>query len=222
MNSPPPLNTFYPPLVKGHPLFSMENLYCAYRQCRRRKRGTTNALIFEQNLEANLLTLHEALNSSRYAPGRSIAFLVTKPKRREIFAADFADRVIHHILFAHLEPGWEKRFIHDSYACRKGNGTHKGVERLQQFLRKATRNNTQAAWYLQLDMKGFFVTINKAVLYERLSAKQPDLVVRWLIRQVLFHEPTENCLLRGHSIEDYNTLPVHKTLFKHQLDTACQ
>ncbi len=213
MNSPP-LNTFYPLTMRDHPLFSMENLYRAYRQCRRRKRGTTNALIFEKNLEANLLALHDALNNGRYTPGRSIAFLVTKPKRREIFAADFRDRVVHHLLVAHIEPAWEKRFIHDSYACRKGKGTHKGVERLQQFLRKVTHNNTQPAWYLQLDVKGFFVTINKAVLYERLSAKQPDSVVCWLIRQVLFHEPTKNCLIRGHSIEDFNTLPVHKTLFK--------
>jgi hypothetical protein len=71
----------------GHPLFSLENIYRAYRRCRRRKRGTCNALLFEQDLEENLLALHEVLNSGAYAPGRSIAFLVKKPKQREIFAA---------------------------------------------------------------------------------------------------------------------------------------
>ncbi len=82
--------------MKKHPLFSLENIYHAYRQCRRRKRNIYNALIFEQNLEENLLDLHEALNNGGYTPKSSLAFLVDKPKRREIFAADFRDRVVYH------------------------------------------------------------------------------------------------------------------------------
>jgi retron-type reverse transcriptase len=80
-----------------------------------------NALKFEQNLEENLIALHEELTNGSYQPGRSVAFLVEKPKRREIFAADFRDRVVHHLLVDHLEADWERRFIHDSYACRKPN-----------------------------------------------------------------------------------------------------
>ena len=100
----------------------MENLYRAYRQCRRHKRGTMNAMRFERNLEENMVALHEELSAGTYRPGRSVAFLIEKPKRREIFAADFRDRVVHHILVGYLEPKWERRFIHDSYACRKGKG----------------------------------------------------------------------------------------------------
>jgi len=73
-----------------HPLFTPENIYKAYRRCRRRKRGTINALIFEQNMEENLLSLHEELTTGTYRPGRSLAFLVEKPswssgKRRSGF-----------------------------------------------------------------------------------------------------------------------------------------
>lgn len=143
-----------------HSLFSLENIYRAYRQCRRRKRNTYNALIFEQNLEENILELHETLNNRSYIPKPSIAFLVEKPKRREIFAADFRDRIVHHVLVNYMEPQWERRFIYDSYACRQAKGTHKAVERLRGFTRKVTANGSRRAWYLQLDVRGFFITIN--------------------------------------------------------------
>lgn len=94
-------------MFRDHALFTLENLYDAYFACRKRKRNTLNALKFEQNLEENLIALHEELTSGSYQPGKSVAFLVEKPKRREIFAADFRDRVVHHLLVAHLEPGWK-------------------------------------------------------------------------------------------------------------------
>lgn len=201
-------------MFEGHPMFSMENVYRAYRRCRRHKRGTVNALRFEANLEENLVALHEELSSGTYRPGQSVAFLVEKPKRREIFAADFRDRVVHHILVGHLEPEWERRFIHDSYACRKGKGTHQGVERLRSFARQVTANGTRRAWYLQLDVRGYFITLNRDILFGRIARKERDLAVLWLARMLIFHEPTENCRLRGATRADFGRLPAHKTLFK--------
>lgn len=199
---------------REHPLFTLENIYQAYRRCRRHKRGTINALIFEHNMEENLVSLHEELTAGTYRPGRSMAFLVEKPKRREIFAADFRDRVVHHLLVGHLEPEWERRFIHDSYACRKGRGTHKAVERLRSFTRKVTANKTRLAWYLQLDVRGYFVTIDRNILYDRLAAHESDPAVRWLIRVILFNEPTRSCRFRDARRADFECLPPHKTLFK--------
>jgi len=209
-------------MFEEHPLFSMENIYRAYRRCRKHKRRTVNAMQFEQNLEENLVSLHEELASGAYRPGRSVAFLVEKPKRREIFAADFRDRVVHHVLVGRLEPRWERWFIHDSYACRKGKGTHTGVERLRSFTRKVTANDTRRAWYLQLDVRGFFIGIDRDILYQRLAVKESDPAVLWLIRTLLFHEPTENYLLRrtrksdpsANSGQAFEQLPAHKTLFK--------
>jgi len=143
-----------------------------------------------------------------------VAFLLEKPKRREIFAADFRDRVVHHLLVTHLERTWERRFIHDSFACRRGKGTHAGVERLRSFARKVTSNGTRRAWYLQLDVRGFFVTLNRRVLWDRLAAVEHDPAVLWLLRLILFHEPTENCRLRGARRADFLRLPAHKTLFR--------
>ncbi len=111
-------------------LFSFEALERAYRECRRRKRGTRNALRLEENLEEDLLDLASDLQSGRYGPLRSVCFITTRPKRREIIAADFRDRIVHHILVRALEAVWEPAFIHDSFARRKGKGTHAAVGRL--------------------------------------------------------------------------------------------
>jgi len=213
--SPPPIDTVCPPEGwPGHPLFSLENLYRAYRKCRRRKRNTHNALVFERRLEENLLDLREKLERGTYRPGRFLVFLVTRPKQREIFAADFRDRVVHHLLVEHLERRWEPRFIHDSFACRPGKGTHQGVERLRSFTRKVTCNGTRPAWYLQLDVRGFFVTLDRSILWERFASAEGDPAVLWLLALFLFHEPTENCRFRGARRADFERLPAHKTLFR--------
>ena len=199
-------------MFQNHPLFTLENLYNAYLGCRKGKRGTLNALKFEQNLEENLINLQDELTTGRYVPGKSVAFLIEKPKRREIFAADFRDRVVHHLLVGYLEPHWESCFIYDSYACRKGKGTHKGVERLQSFTRKVTANGTRRAWYLQLDIRGFFISINRQILYERLTKKERDPVIRRLVRALLFYDPTGKRLKGGARRADFESLPTHKTL----------
>ena len=104
------------------PFLSYQNLYQQYIACRKRKRNTINALQFEMRQELNLLKLLEALQNRSYQPARSVCFIATKPKLREIFAADFRDRVVHHLLVDTLERDWERIFIYDSYACRKNIG----------------------------------------------------------------------------------------------------
>lgn len=92
--------------------------------------------------------------------------MAVKPKLREIFAADFKDRIVHHILVDYLEKIWEGKFIHDSYVCRKNKGIHAGTTRLRSFMRKVTTNGSQNAFYMQLDIKNFFMSIDKEILYE--------------------------------------------------------
>ena len=91
----------------------------AYYDARRNKRNTASQLRFEMNLEENLVALTEELESGRYRVGRSVCFIVTKPVKREVFAADFRDRVVHHLLFNWLSPLFERTFIDDCYSCRR-------------------------------------------------------------------------------------------------------
>lgn len=204
-------------LLKTSPsLFTLENLHRAWRRCLRRKRHTGSAMEFEQNLEENLIVLRDELIEGCYQPGLSRAFLVEKPKRREIFGAEFRDRVVHHLLVEHLEHGWERRFIDDSYACRKNKGTHGAVEKLRSMTRKVTDNGICPAFYLQLDIKGFFISIDRRILFQRLAVHETNPAVLDLVRTLVFHDPTQHCRLRDNSMADFMKLPEHKTLFKAQ------
>ena len=119
----------------GPDLYTFAALWRHYRQCRRNKRTTLNTLAFEVNAEANLLALQQELRTHIYRPGRAICFFTDGPKPREVFAADFRDRVVHHLLVSHQECLFEPLFIHDSYACRLGKGTLAASDRLMTFLR---------------------------------------------------------------------------------------
>ena len=193
-------------------LFSYENLHRQYLKCRRNKRNTANALRFEVRQEEHLLALREALTHHTYAPGRSVYFLCKRPKLREIFAADFRDRVVHHVLVDFLERIWEPIFIHDSCACRTGKGVHAGVKRLQAFICQASANGTRPAWYLQLDIHNYFMSIDKAVLFDLLAAKMNDPDALWLTRTLVFHDCTQDYVMKGDA-SLYGKLPPHKSLF---------
>jgi hypothetical protein len=90
----------------------------SYCQCRKNKRGTASAAKFELNFEKELLKLELELKNKTYQPGKYVCFAITDPKLREVWAADFRDRIVHHLLIAYLEPIWEKKFIFNSFACR--------------------------------------------------------------------------------------------------------
>jgi len=191
---------------------SLENLYRQYYRCRRNKRNTSNALRFEADQERNLIRLREHLLKRTYRPGRSVCFFTTRPKLREIFAADFRDRVVHHLLVDYLERIWEPIFIHDSYACRPGKGVHRGVARLQQFLRQATANGTRRAWFLQLDIRNYFMSMDREILFRLLAARLRDETALWLTRVLVFHDCTSNYLMRGRP-DLLAQIPAQKTLF---------
>ncbi len=193
-------------------IFSFGNIYGCYLACRRNKRNTINALKFEINAEENILKLENELKSKIYHPSRSILFAARNPKLREIFAADFRDRVVHHILVDYLERIWERIFIHDSYACRKGKGTHAAVMRLQSFLQKASKNGSARAYYLQLDIKDFFTSIDKGILFKTLQKKIRSKEALWLTEKIIFWDCTRSFILRDREGVLKN-IPPHKSIF---------
>ncbi len=187
-------------------------MYRQYLFCRKNKRNTINALRFEVTQEKELLKLCRELTDRTYRPGRSVCFFSEKPKLREIFAADFSDRIVHHILVDYLETIWEPVFIHDSYACRKGKGIHKGVDRLRRFIRQVTANSRRRAWYLQLDIKNYFMSIDKEILFFLIRGKCTDSDALWLSELLIFHDCTHDPILKGNA-KLADRLPFHKTLF---------
>ena len=201
------------------PSIALQDVFQAYADCRRNKRRTANAMAFEVDYEARLVRLCKQLNDGTYRPGRSLAFIVNRPVKREIFAAAFRDRVVHHLVINKLNPYFEREFIYDSYACRKGKGTHFGIARVQRFLRRCSAGGTREAHVLKLDIRGFFMSINRGILFDRLSRfvrshyQQPDreLVVQ-LCRRIIHQDPARNCVIRGDRA-DWEGLPSTKSLF---------
>lgn len=193
-------------------IFSFGNIYRCYLNCRKNKRNTINALKFELNAEENIIRLEKELKTKTYHPSRSILFFAKKPKLREIFAADFRDRVVHHILVGYLEPIFEKIFIHDSYACRKAKGTHRAVMRLQGFMRKVSKNETIRGYYLQLDIKSFFINIDKEILFGLIRKRTNNQDVLWLAEEIIFHDCTRSYILKDNQ-ELFKEMPEEKSLF---------
>lgn len=201
------------------PGVSLAELLEAYYSCRRNKRRTANALAFEIDYEAELLALRDEINSGSYRPGRSVAFIVDKPVKREIFAADFRDRVVHHLLINKLNPSFEREFIFDSYACRVGKGTLFGIRRLERFIRQSSAGYIRDCYVLKLDIKGFFMHINTRLLCQRLEAfigeRMPSSdvsLLTFLCRAVLLNKASDNCVIRGRAT-DWVGLPHDKSLF---------
>ncbi|MCP4935127.1 MAG: RNA-dependent DNA polymerase, partial [bacterium] len=159
-------------------LTSWDNLLWAYQRAAKGKRGKANVAAFEHRLEDNLLQLQTELQSKTYQPGGYVSFYIHEPKRRLISAAPFRDRVVHHALCNLIEPIFERCFIPDSYANRVGKGTHRALDRCQQFARTYR-------YVLACDIRQFFPSIDHQILFHLLAKKIQDEDVLWLIAQIL-------------------------------------
>ena len=131
---------------------------------------------------------------------------------REIFAATFRDRVVHHLLYNHQEPIFEPKFIYQSYACRPDKGIHRSLSDLKTYLRKLTNNGRITAYALHLDIRGFFMHIDKHILFRLISAHINNPDIRWLTRVVIFNDPVRNFISKGDRSLLYK-VPAHKSLF---------
>lgn len=119
---------------------------------------------FELYLEDNLFRLREELLSGCYHHGAYRSFTVFDPKKRSIHKAAVRDRVVHQAIVNIIEPLFERRFIHDSYSCRVGKGTHAAVRRLRQFLLRASRNDTRTVYVLKCDIRKFVASVDHRIL----------------------------------------------------------
>jgi len=119
-------------------LCSYENLELAFKKARVRKTLKPYVIEFESDLKRNLIQLSHELENFTYSPSPLTTFIVYDPKTRKISASHFRDRVVHHALCNLIAPIFEKDFIFDSFANRKGKGTHSAIRRFEQFLSQTT------------------------------------------------------------------------------------
>ena len=203
-----------------------DEIFRAYFCARANKRNTQSQVRFERSLSVNLMSLYRDVRNRNYRPLRSMCFIIHDPVQREVFAASFRDRIIHHYLYNQLEPIFEPAFIYDSYSCRKGKGTLFGIERLEHHIRSCSENYHKQCFALKLDIEGYFMKMDRSLLFDILLFRIDSLAscgrlpsgfdydtVLFLLRQVVFLDPTKGCRIKG-QLSDWRGLPDSKSLFK--------
>ena len=192
-----------------------------YVDARRGKTKKPEVEAFDKIAESELAALAREIHARNYVPRPSTAFIVNKPVKREIFAADFRDRVVHHFLFNQVSDWWDARFIEDNYSCRKGKGTLYGIRRLDHHIRSVSRNYTRPAYILKLDLQGYFMSLDRKKLYERamwgLNRQFPDKgysyqICKFLWKVIIFNDPLKNVQLNCPR-RAWQGLPPSKSLF---------
>jgi RNA-directed DNA polymerase len=201
-------------------IFNLSSLLRAYYSCRKGKRNSNHALYCELDYEDTLHILSTALREKSYEIGTSSCFVISYPTIREIFAAYFNDRIIHHLLIMYIQDEIDKKFIFDSLACRKNKGGLLGVQRTSSFLNKITHNNTSKAYYLKMDIRSFFYSIDKDILAQILLKDLSKLPMptkdiddlTWLSMKIIYHNPCQDFELQGDKTL-LQLLPKGKSLF---------
>lgn len=203
----------------------MKNIIEAFEDCVKAKQSSKDCLAFFGKYETELCRLRKEMQQQIYAPGISKCFVVQWPVKREIFAADFADRVVHHWWALRVNPLLEGLFSEQgnvSKNCRKGEGTLKAVQQVQRMV------DEHPTWWIgKFDFESFFMSIDKQVLWEmmdeflrtRYNGEDKNLLLS-VTRTLIFHQPQERCQRRS-PISAWCGIPPRKTLFGQPKGKGC-
>ena len=220
------------------PVASTESVWDAYHDCLRGKMRSKQAVEYMEIANKDIPILASELWNKAYKPGTSVCFLVHYPKLREVFAASFRDRIVHHWICLRLNPLFEHRFREQgdvSFNCRNGYGTEKAVEYVAEGMRRVSNNYRKPAWVFRGDLVGFFMSINKDLLWyllerfalrwKKISEKNgwsryglagmPEMyweILLYTTRTVVMHHPESDCILNTNPKEWLNLAP-NKSLF---------
>ncbi len=166
-------------------LCSEENIALAFKKSQKRKSRKPYVIEFKKNLKNNLESLRWQLLFNTYKPRPLRTFIIRDPKVRNIRKSYFEDRIVHHAICNILEPIFEKRFIYDSFANRKGKGTLNAIKRFDKFKQKVSKNNTRKCYVLKADIKHYFDEVNHNILIHILRKKVNDERLISLILKIL-------------------------------------
>ena len=207
----------------------VEGWFDALDDCCKHKKMSSQCVMYRLSWHLDILNLAYEVPSRTYHPTTSICFVVTRPKLREVFAANFRDRIVQHWLCLRLEPLFEQRFVEQgnvSFNCRTGFGTLACVNKIARDTNVISEGYTKEAWHGQFDVQGFFMSIDCEVLLKYLLPfikekwsywdrtpyeKDLDLVL-WLTEVIIRHRPQDDCIRKG-NLRLWKYLPKNKSLF---------
>ncbi len=201
---------------------SFESLIEAFEDCNRHKRSSADFLRFSCVRDFMLPSLWDAIRTGTYEPDYSVVFIATYPVLREIIAAAYIDRGVHHWIGLRIEPLLESWFVENgnvSKNCRKGEGNIKAVQSLYDIIFKVSEGYTKDAWIFKGDIRSFFMSISKSLLWEmvelfireRYQGEDKECLL-YLLRVTIFHRPQEKCH-RHSPLHMWRELPKDKSLF---------
>lgn len=207
--------------------FLLSELYEAYYKARiNGKRKTQDEHRFEANEQENLVRLRDSIIARTYKPSRGVAFIIKDPVTREVFAAPFPDRIVHHFAFKHTDSWWGHRLLPCAYSCREDKGTREGIYDLQHKIRRVSQNGTKKTVVVKCDFRGYFMSIPHQKAYQRivwgLNQQSPDgdelcRTLKFLWHQIIFDDPAAGVTIRGRK-SDWHDLPADKSLFTQPKD----
>ncbi|MFY9484284.1 MAG: reverse transcriptase/maturase family protein [Patescibacteria group bacterium] len=171
--------------IHGNNIISLENIFGGWKKFSRGKHRNADVMVFERNLEENLLSLREDLASGYYRHGPYQPFTIHDPKKRRIHKAAVRDRVVHQAVVNIIEPAFEHRFLFDSFSCRIDKGTHAAVWRLRRFLRQASGNHTKTIYAIKCDVRKFFDSVDHEILSKLISRCIDDPRIMQLIKEII-------------------------------------
>lgn len=195
----------------------LKDLHQAFEDASKHKKNKSYVKRFAKNLDKNLEELCDELLERRYVARACQRFVVFYPKVREVFAADFRDRIVHHLYYNYTHELYERTFIQDTYSCITDRGTHYGIDRLEQHIRQESLNYTELCYVLKLDVSGYFMHIQRERLLDialaslrqmsshRILKRVPERwsdrldmdFLEYLTREITLLDPAENCYIMG-------------------------
>ena len=197
------------------------DLYIAFYDARKGKSRRKYVIEFEEHLHENLVALRDAIYYRKYEQCPLVCFIITHPKKREVFASKFIDRIVHHLYFNYTHALFENTFIYDCYSCIKGRGTSFGIDRLKYHIRSESRNYAKKCWVLKLDISSYFMSINRKKLLD-IVLKRLDTepfkqstdteLLKYLSVKIISKDPTNGCIMRSKP-SDYAGMAKGKSLF---------
>lgn len=170
---------------KYEDIISVENLLEAWKEFLSGKKKRKDVLEFQRHLMFNISLLHKELEAKTYKHSDYEAFNISDPKPRSIHKASVRDRLLHHAIYRILYPFFDRKFISDSFSCRKNKGTHRALDRFTEFARRESKNHTKTVWVLKCDIRKFFASIDQTTLYKILQKHIADKELLGLLKNIV-------------------------------------
>lgn len=183
---------------------SFSELYYSYELClknKKKKSGTYN--FFDSNLCQNLYDLLEEINNRKYVPSSSNCYVVKYPAYREIFAAQFKDRVVQHFYMNELGDILNAKLVKGCSSCIKNRGTAYALDLVKKYVLELSKNGTERCYYLKIDLSGYFMSIKREIVCNKFielinqdyKGKHKELLL-YLTPIIFLNNPADNCIYK--------------------------